>query len=165
MATKTKRIDKSVTDGVITFKAVDGDQAFSFKCTDFPDEIRLRAEEHGYLQKFGDVYAGEPDVDKAFELLEAMHGRMTAGDWKAARMAGEGGGGGYTLLAEAVARLKGVTPAEARKALDGKTDDEVAAIKTNARVKQIVGEIQGERLAARNAKLAEEAAKAADFAL
>lgn len=103
--------------GVASFDFGNG-KSLRVDVSELNEEIRTRLMFHGLLQKVGDSYAGaKGDYAKALESAQSVIDQLKSGEWRAAR--GEGGTGPRLgELAEALARIKGVTVEEARAAVD-----------------------------------------------
>ena len=95
----TLRIEKGVEDGklLFTFNEVTKDAKgtvtkkiivgkWSAPILDMPDAVRVKAMEHGFLQKYGDALAGKKEytVDECCQILEDMSAGQHAGDWNKA---------------------------------------------------------------------------------
>lgn len=106
------------------------------------DEIRDQLVMHGLTQKIRDSFAGaKGDVNFAVAQAEGVVEALLAGEWNR-----RGGGAfGGNLLAEAVARLKGIEIGEARQRLAELTDDQREALKKASSVKKAILEIKAER--------------------
>lgn len=91
------RIEKEVTNGKLVFtfnsvtKGADGKVEKKVELArwsgiaieDVPTTVRAKAEEHGFLQKYGDALAGKKEytIDEATQILDDMAAGHMAGDW------------------------------------------------------------------------------------
>jgi len=124
-------------------------------------EIQTRLMLHGAMQKVGDSYSSvRGNVVDAISRAKAVIAALSAGEWGPER---EGGGTRVGLLAEAIARIKGVSPDTARAALqlspDASDEDKkamrskISTLRSHPQIKATIARIQLER--------AEEEAKSA----
>ena len=97
---------------------------------------------HGLSQKVGDSYSGAETVSEGMELAKATWKNLLAGNFNA-----RASGGG--LLAEAVARIKGISVAEAEAKLAEATEEQIENLRKNGKVKDTITIIRGERAAAK----------------
>ena len=89
-------VKKEVLDGVLVFSFVDitkdghGEivdrdviSTWTQNLSDMPENIKIRATEHGYLQKFGDTLAGKKEytVNECVQILEDQAAGLIEGDW------------------------------------------------------------------------------------
>lgn len=114
---RERLIQKTADDetGICTFKAlksgatVKEGETEEVNVNDFLPEIRKYLLVHGAVQKIGDNYAGAGgDVDAAWGAMKDMIAQLRNGQWSDRSGAGEGVVR-ISLLAEAIARIKGVT--------------------------------------------------------
>lgn len=106
------------------------------------DAIREQLVLHGLTQKVRDSFAGaKGDVNYAQAQAEGVAEALMAGEWNR-----RGGGAfGGNLLAEAVARIKGIEISEARERLADLTDDQRDALKKSPSVKRMILTIKADR--------------------
>jgi hypothetical protein len=102
-------------------------------------EIVHRLALHGLSQKLGDSYAG--DVENPVHEARGVYDELAAGNWST-RVAGEPR---FTLLAEAIAAIKGVAVDVVQSKLEEMDEDEVAALKKNPAVKARMDHIKAQR--------------------
>ena len=83
--------------------------------------LALRFAGHGGLQKYGDQVAGgvknddgslSTDLDDWAYVLDSLHEQLKTGEWSKAR---EGGGGGISILLQALVRFTGRTLEEVKE--------------------------------------------------
>jgi hypothetical protein len=98
---------------------------------------------HGLAQKVGDAYSGADNPTEAIAAAREVWGNLTRGVFNG-RSSGTGG-----IVAEAVARIKGISVEDAAAAIGGLDEDALDALKKNARVKAMIAVIKGERAAAK----------------
>jgi hypothetical protein len=135
--------DGSVT-GEVRFKFSDGVEK-TVNVFDLSTEMQRRLTVHGALQKIGDSYAGvKGDVGQAKTNVDSMIEQLKDGKWK-----GDRGEAGPRLgeLAEAIARIKGVTVEISRAAVEKATDDMRKDWRSNAKVKAVIAQIRAENAA------------------
>lgn len=118
----------------------------------FSQAITTQAIMHGLKQKLVDAAAlsRNPDTgrsatiaDKKAAVMEVYH-RLMEGHWNKPRE-GAGAVRGGLLLAALCRMQPGKAQADVKAWLDGKTDDERAALRKNPKVAAIIAEIQSER--------------------
>lgn len=100
---------------------------------------------HGLAQKVGDSYAGADSVEEAIANATEVWKNLQAGNFNV-RSSGTGG-----ILAEALARIKGMSVDEVSAALSEMDEDGIDKLKKNAKVKAVIAVIRGERAAAKAA--------------
>lgn len=114
-------------------------------------DIQERAMMHGFKQKLVDAAAmsRNPDTGRAATIADKktavgeVYERLLRGEWNKVREGGAGAGG---LLFTAICRLYPTkTPDELRAWLDGKTDEEKAAMRTNPKIAPVIAAIKAER--------------------
>lgn len=119
----------------------------------FPTKIQTDLMLHGAIQKGGDSYAGvKGDVKLAIENVRKLGAALLAGDWGPER---EGGGVRIGAIAEAIARIKGVTVDEARTALTASEDasdaekealsKKIATLRAHPQIKLVISQIALEK--------------------
>lgn len=97
---------------------------------------------HGISQKGGDEYASEKDVDDAVEAFDDLRDRLLKGEWSERR---EGGFGGVSVLAKAIAEVFGKTPEEVRAFLRDLKPAEKMALRQSAELKPVIERIEAEK--------------------
>lgn len=144
----TRKLEKTidVEAGTLTVGFASG-SSMTVKMSDFPEEIVHQLAFHGLSQKATDATAGK-DAEASEEHVKAVIEALQAGNWTV-RGSGSSGGsvGRVTLLAEAVARLKGITVAEAQAKIADLEDDQKKALQKAPSVQAAILEIKSERLA------------------
>lgn len=112
------------------------------------DDIQRHAVMHGLKQKLVDAAAisrntetGRPaSVSDKYEAVKTVYDRLLRGEWNATR---EGGGtGGMLLQALCHIHADRKTPEQIRAWLEGKTDQEKAALRKNPKVAEIIEELR-----------------------
>jgi hypothetical protein len=93
---------------------------------------------HGASQKLGDSYSGVKVVTEAIQSVDDVWDNLMKGNFNAT-VSGSG------ILAEAVARIKGITIEEATAAIRSLDEEAVEKLKKNDRVKGMMIIIRGER--------------------
>lgn len=158
MTTQEKKVSfldvSQETDSVLMFKLGDG-QSLRFDADGMDESIQRRAMLHGFNQKIRDAAAGfskEKDYDGAFEAMVAVIDALEVGEWNRKATATKGAG----ILAEAIARIKGVEFAQAQAAVAKASDDQKKAWQKNPKVASVMAEIVAERAAKRAADAAED---------
>jgi hypothetical protein len=117
-----------------------------------PDALLSKFAAHGAEQKLGDETAGIEDIDDQVLAVEQLIDRLSNGEWNAKREAG--GMAGTSVLAKALVLCTGKSPAEIRAFLDGKDQKQKVALRSNAKIKPFIEQIEAER-AAKSAKKGE----------
>lgn len=148
-----RKLDKSIDldKGTLTVGFPSG-STLEVKMTDLPEEMVHQLAFHGLSQKATDATAGkDPAASEA--AVRSVVDALLAGNWTV-RGSGTGGGGAgrVTLLAEAVARLKGIEVAKAAELIAGLTDEEKKNLQAAKSVKAVILDIKAERLAASQEK-------------
>lgn len=100
---------------------------------------------HGASQKFGDSYAGDKDVDDAFESFLEVLTVARAGKWTEE---GAGGRGGSSMLLKALVELTGKTIEEVRAVLSNTTDKEKLGLKQQPQIAAIISRLEAEKAGA-----------------
>lgn len=79
--------------------------------TDIPEDLLLYACGHGIAQKAGDEYSGVAEVDDMVLAVEEIFKRLRAGEWAAAREAGDSMAGASIVIKAIIEDLasRGVT--------------------------------------------------------
>ena len=152
MATKVRNADG------VTFTFTDkGSTKLGFALADLPPAMVRELAAHGLSQKLGDSYASLATPAEGIAAVNAVWKNLKAGVFNAA-----GGGSSGGVLAEAVARIKGITVEKAIAAIEAMAEDKLDTLKANSRIKATIKVIQGERAAA---KLQGAAGEEVDFEL
>jgi len=113
----------------------------------------LRLAAHGFESKVGDSYAGLEDIDDCIEAVEDTTARLYRGEWNAQRASSGESYAGASILARAIANVKGKPIEAVKEYLRNRSAQEKFALR---RSEQFIGEIQ--RLEAeRNSKSKKEA--------
>lgn len=117
-----------------------------FPVSDSPHFLRFAG--HGAEQKYGDETAGTDDVDDMTLDVDALHDRLSKGDWTTRR---EGGGmAGTSILMKALMEHSGRTQEQIKEFLSNKTQAEKLALRNSSKLKPIVDRLESEK----NAKAA-----------
>lgn len=139
MATRNSVCKKEISGTKITFTFSDGETR-NVDVTKFQDSVRESAAVHGMSQKLGDSYANSGgDVNWAKEQFDATLATLEGGSWSAER--GSTGG----LWVDAVAAVRGIAREDALEVWRTLTEDQVATLKKNARVKAQYARLKAER--------------------
>lgn len=97
---------------------------------------------HGASQKFGDAYAGDKDVDDAFESFSEVLQVAAAGKWSEETA---GSGGGSSVLLKALVELTGKTIEEVRTILSETSQKEKLGLRQDPRVAAIIQRLEQEK--------------------
>lgn len=97
---------------------------------------------HGLSQKGGDEYASEKDVDDAVMAFDDLMDRLKKGEWSERR---EGGFGGASVLAKAIANVFGKSPEEVRAFLRDLSPAEKLAMRQAPELKPEIEKIEAEK--------------------
>ena len=145
MATaNVKKQSIKVVDGVLICSYPSIGKEFRRKLSEYPAETHAAANEHGFVQKFGDAKSGKSPSEKYAEVLLIDECLMN-GDWNRTR------GSNVTEIVEAVAAIMKISADKVEAAVKAKPE-KLAEWRANPQVKAHV--------AAERAKRAKEAAKA-----
>lgn len=133
----------------VTIRFSDGEELYLGESM-VSEDVRRHALAHGFKQKLVDAAAmsRNPDTGRAATLADKkaavgeVYARLLAGEWNKVREGGAVGG----LLLSAVIRLYPSKTADELKAwLDGKTDEQKAALRVNPKIAPIIAAIKAER--------------------
>ncbi len=139
-----KIANKVKTPQSVTFTFEDkAGTTYEIKLADFSDTIVQALAVHGISQKLGDSYSGITSVSEAIEKFEDTIANLKAGNFNV-----RASGSGNQLLAEAVARIKGLEVEEASKLLKDLDEEAIGKLKKHSTVKQTIVIIKGERASA-----------------
>lgn len=148
--TKLPAISADITASVLTLTFSDGGEII-VNAEALSNDIRNAALMHGLKQKLVDAAAmsRNPDTGRSatladkFNAVREVADRLMAGAWNKVREGGAGNAGG--LLYRALCELYSDKTPEAIKAfLDGKTDEEKAALRANGKIAPIIARIKAE---------------------
>lgn len=146
---KTSIIDD--TQAIVRFDFRNGQvRVFDLRNPDI-DLIRLAA--HGVESKIGDSYAGVQELDDCVEAVEDLTARLYRREWTATRATGESYAGA-SVLARAVAEVKGKAISVVKDWLRTKSHKEKSALRNSETIRPIVERLEAEK----RAKKGEEAA-------
>ncbi len=158
-----KRINrkKDYETGVVTFTVMESGEELVCEVEKvFPGygkmtSIAQHLAVHAVNAKVGDS-AADPNSGSSLAAMTTTWDQLVSGEWSAR---GEGGSGGarVTVLAEAIAKIKGLDVAEVAAKLAEYDDETKKGLRKNAKVKAAIAEIQATRTKAK----AKAAAKAA----
>lgn len=98
---------------------------------------------HGLSQKLGDSYSGAESIGEAVKSATAVWTTIQNDRWSEGRSS-DGG-----ILAEAIARIKGISVDKVAETLADLDDDQKAGLRKNAKVKAMIDLIKGERAKAK----------------
>lgn len=108
-----------------------------------PESLMSKFATHGAEQKLGDEIAGLDDVDDCVIAIDELIARLDAGNWGTERESS--GLAGTSVLARALAEVKGLAIAKVKEFLKGRTQAEKVALRNNAAVKPVVDRIESEK--------------------
>lgn len=119
---KPKMVEKDYDEdqGSVTFTFASG-QELEIRLDELDAKIVKRLALHGLVQKGGDSYAGEKDVNAAYEAVQKVYDQLKAGEWRSGGAAGEGKPR-IGELAHAIAKVMG-KPVEEVVAIVQAADD------------------------------------------
>jgi len=135
----------------VAFEFADG-RMLTIGHGDLPQPILEYAIWHGLKQKIGDAAAlsRNPDtgrsatLDDKYDAMLAVLEQLKAGHWNKPREGSGGNTGG--LLAQAIANLRDKPVAVIREWLAGKSKEEQAALRANAKIAEEIARIQASRV-------------------
>jgi hypothetical protein len=143
--------DVDAKQGLLNIRFANG-KTINMHVSELSEEIRGQAMLHGLKQKLVDAAAisrntdtgRSASIDDKFDAVNEVADRLLAGQWNKSRATGEAKAAGG-LLFKALCRMYATkTPEFVRTFLDGKTKEEQAALRTNAKVAAIIAEIKAE---------------------
>jgi hypothetical protein len=108
-----------------------------------PDALLLTFAGHGAEQKLGDELAGLADIDDCVMAIDELINRLYDGKWNAERESS--GMAGASVLARAIAELKGMPMDVVRAFLQTKSQAQKLALRENGAVKAIITRIESEK--------------------
>lgn len=109
-----------------------------------PDSLVLKFAAHGAEQKLGDETAGLKDIDDKVLAVKELAERLTGPDgWNVKREAN--GLAGTSVLARALAEVKGVDIERVKDFLKSKSQAEKIALRNNPAIKPVVERIEAEK--------------------
>lgn len=109
-----------------------------------PESLVVKFAAHGAEQKLGDETAGLKDIDDKIMAVEELMKRLTGPEgWNVARESN--GLAGTSVLARALAEVKGVDIDKVKAFLSTKTQAEKIALRNNPQVKPVVERIEAEK--------------------
>lgn len=157
-----KKAEVTEIDGGLEFTFTSG-ETLTIQFSDITQDVRDKAESHGFKQKIADSYAGA-DPEDAYAAAKGVVDRLANGEWTKTR---EGGGGGAKIsqLAEAVAEVMGIERAEAVEKVSGLDDERKKELRAHPQVKQKLLEIKARRASEAAERAAAEAADAGELSL
>jgi hypothetical protein len=117
-----------------------------YDLTRLTDEVRQRLEHHGAKQKLVDKFASASTAAECVAAVDAVWASLRGGEWN---LRGERGAGEeLMILAEAVARVKGIATDSALKTLSGMSEADRKKIRALPKILEMVQTIERERAAA-----------------
>ena len=137
MAIIAKKV-KTKTGVSIVFQDAKGTQ-LALDVAGLSEAMILELAIHGASQKVGDSYSGVKSITEAIASSKAVSDNLIKGIFNA------GGGSGSPLLAEALARIKGFTVEDTVAQLALCSEEALDKLHTNARIKNMISVIKGER--------------------
>ena len=153
IAARKPTIAADTFGNTLTLNFIDGTE-LRIDINELSPQIRLDATLHGLKQKLVDAAAisRNPDtgasatVADKLDAVREVFDRITSpnGTWNKVRTGGEGANVGG-LLVRALMELKGLDKATVTTFLEGKTKEQIAALKTMAPVAAIIARMQSEK--------------------
>ena len=145
----------TIAGPILTLRFSNG-QTLAVDANALSPDIQQQAMMHGLKQKLIDAaaIARDPDtgrtatIDDKFAAVRDVYDRITAADgstWNKIRANGEAGGNKGGLLARAMMRLTSKSRTEITEFLDAKSKDEIAALRKNPRIAEIIAQLQVEQ--------------------
>jgi hypothetical protein len=145
----------TITGPLLTLRFSNGEQ-LSVDANALSPDIQQAAMMHGLKQKLIDAaaIARDPEtgrtatIDDKFAAVREVFDRITAADgstWNKARGTGESGGNKGGLLVRAMMRLTSKSREAIIAFLDEKSKDELAALRKNPRIAEIIAQLQLEQ--------------------
>lgn len=136
-----KIASKSKSASAVTFSFEDkAKSTIVASLAELPDSMITELALHGLSQKIGDSYSGVKVVSEALASAKAVWENLKKGQFNS-HSSGSG------ILAEAVARIKGISIEEAQEAIAQLDEEAEDKLRKNDRVKAVVTVIRGERAA------------------
>lgn len=117
---KTILLDADSKAHGVRFDFVNG-RSLSLAFSEIPEATALYACGHGIAQKAGDEYSGVKEVDDMVLAVEEIFKRLRAGDWAAAREAGDSTAGA-SIVIRALMEVTGKPVEFIKSFLDGKLE-------------------------------------------
>lgn len=144
---KTSVIESTVIDGVLMLNFSNGKQ-LTVNAAMLTGEIRSQALLHGLKQKLVDAaaIARNPETGRSatvadkFAAVKEVYDRLLVGEWNKTREGGQTGG----LLLRALMQMMGKDRETVKAWLEGKTDDEKAALRKNPKVAAVIASLKPE---------------------
>ena len=119
-----RKTDKTITvsdDSVsVRFDFFNGDTR-TLSSTELSPALMLQALGHGIAQKAGDEYSGVKELDDMVLAVDEIFGRLRAGDWAAAREAGDSTSGA-SIVIKAIMEVTGKSVEFVKEFLQKKLD-------------------------------------------
>ncbi len=165
MAQKRIHRDKDNDGGKVTFTVLESGEVLECNVGEiFPgfkdlSSVAKRLAVHAVNAKVGDS-AADPK-EPAYEAMKTTWDQLVAGEWSTR---GEGGAGGarVTVLAEAIAQVKGLDVADVAARLAELDDDTKKGLRKNAKVAAAIATIQAAKAKAKAKAAGKEAEGAED---
>lgn len=147
---KANVLKKSMSGTVLSLSFEQIGKKLDVDVSAFKPEIRAQAEQHGWLQRFGDLESGDKVGKLKFEACKALAEHLKAGGtWDMPRDVDT-----TAIVIEAVHRCKPKYSVEMLMKAVEKKPEQVADWRANAEVKSMIAKIRAEKAAAA-AKVAE----------
>lgn len=158
MATANKKlataVSATIAGPILTLRFSNGEQ-LAVDANALSPDIQQQAMMHGLKQKLIDAaaIARDPEtgrtatIDDKFNAVREVYDRITAAEgstWNKARGNGESGGNKGGLLVRAMMRLTSKSRDAIIEFLDAKTKEELAALRKNPRIAEIIAQLQVE---------------------
>lgn len=142
-----KVLKKSIVDGVLTLTYEKIEKELKIKLADFPKANHEEAEEHGYLQRFGDLESGDETGHLKFDAAVELAAHYKAGgDWRMTA----GSRDTTAIVIEALGRInpRKYSKAKLEKVAAAKPE-EVKVWRSHPQVRAEIAKIYAEKAAAR----------------
>lgn len=150
------KVNADADTGVISYDFTNG-QHLEVALKDIPKETLKFFTLRGVGEAIRDTYAGVKDPDQAADVAGRKIEAILAGK-TTIRISG-GGGPRTTMLAEALSKVTGKSVEECQVKISELSDEQVADLKSRARVQVAMAEIRAERAKAKMKGLKAEAAE------
>lgn len=137
-----KKVNATVTGTSIQLEFADGEVQV-FDLATLGDDMKTALLVHGGKQKIVDSFSGVKELAACRDRSAGVWEALTAGKWTT-RVAGEGGPR-ITLLAEAIAKVQGLSVEDAREKIELLDEDTRKAVRAHPQIKAAMADIKAER--------------------
>lgn len=140
MAIRKSVCKKAIAEdfSAVTFTFTNG-KVLTCNVNDLPQDIRDKSAAFGVNHKIGDSYAQSPNVDSAYETASKLWDAMVGGSWTVKREPS------LIDLIDALARIKGMSQADAKEIVCALPDDKRALLMKAPQIIEAMAEIELER--------------------